>query len=221
MKILLADQLVLFREGLQSLLGREPDMEVVGQTGSFLEAVEQAVQLEPNLVLTDLYLLDGSGLDLLRTIRTRHLGCRVVILSDHASNEHILEAVQSGANGYVLKNTPFDSLLAALRAVWRGEPLLSRPLIRQIVDQNFRHGDRDDLASVSLEVLTLRELEVLREVGAGHSNREIADHLVISEHTVKVHVRNILDKLRLNKRSQIISAARRIPVGLSSPQLFS
>jgi DNA-binding NarL/FixJ family response regulator len=208
-KILIVDQHILFREGLQSLLSREPDMEVVGQTGTVQGAVEQAVRLKPDVVLIDTCLRDGSGLEALRQIKAQQPETRVVILSEQDSNENLLEAFRTGTNGYILKDTPIESLVAALRALGRGEPILSRLLTRRIVEEYARLGYESSGGDVSLDNLTARELEVLRHVGSGASNREIAARLSISEHTVKAHVRNVFEKLRLEKRSQMVNVSRR------------
>jgi DNA-binding NarL/FixJ family response regulator len=215
-KILIVDQHVLFREGLQSLLSREPDMDVVGQTGSVHGAVELVVSLKPDVVLIDTCLRDGSGLEALKLIRAQRPECSVVILSDQDSNENLLEAFRSGTNGYILKDTPIESLVTALRALGRGEPILSRLLLRRIVEEYARLGYEGNGKDISLDALTARELEVLRHVGTGASNREIAARLSISEHTVKAHVRNIFEKLGLEKRSQMVSVSRRHIGGPSS-----
>ena len=188
-------------------------MEVVGQSNTVQGAVEQAANLKPDVVLMDIRLRDGTGLEALKLIKSQGLECSVVILSDQDLNENLFEAFRSGANGYVLKDTPVENLLAALRALGRGEPILSRLLTRRIVEEYSRLSHMGNLGPVSLDKLTLRELEVLRHVGTGASNREIAARLVISEHTVKVHVRNILEKLRLKKRSQMVSVSLRHAVG--------
>jgi DNA-binding NarL/FixJ family response regulator len=215
MRILIADEHVLFREGLQSLLSREPDMEVVGQTSTVQGTVDQAASLMPDMVLMDIRLRDGSGLEALKSIKTQCPECRVVILSDHDSNENLFDAFRSGANGYILKDTPIEKLVNAMRAGRPGEPILSRLLTRRIVEEYARLGHEDNLGDISLDKLTSRELEVLRHVGTGAGNREIAARLTISEHTVKAHVRNILDKLGLKKRSQMVSVSRRNAVGPS------
>jgi DNA-binding NarL/FixJ family response regulator len=208
-KILIADEHVLFREGLQSLLSREPDMDVVGQTSTVQATVEQVVKLKPDVVLLDINLQDGSGLEALRSLKTQIPECSVVILSDQDTNENLFDAFRSGGNGYVLKDTPIESLVTALRALARGEPILSRLLTRRIVEEYARQGYKGNQVELSLDSLTVRELEILRHVGTGASNREIAVRLSISEHTVKAHVRNIFEKLRLEKRSQMVGMSRR------------
>jgi DNA-binding NarL/FixJ family response regulator len=208
-KILIVDEHVLFREGLQSLLSLEPDMEVVGQTSTVQGAVEQVASSKPDVVLMDISLRDGSGLEALKSIKAKYPECGVVILSDQDSNENLYEAFRCGSNGYILKDTPIENLVTALRALARGEPILSRSLIRRIVEEYARLGDEGNRGDILLNSLTARELEVLRHVGTGASNREIAGRLSISEHTVKAHVRNIFEKLSLEKRSQMVSIARR------------
>ena len=219
MKILIVDEHVLFREGLQSLLSLEPDMEVVGQTSTVEGAIEQVASSKPDVVLMDISLRDGSGLEALKSIKAKYPECSVVILSDQDSNENLFEAFRSGSNGYVLKDTPIENLVTALRALMRGEPILSRLLTRRIVEEYARLGHEANRGDISLDSLTARELEVLRHVGTGASNREIAARLSISEHTVKAHVRNIFEKLRLEKRSQMVSASRRYVSRISTRRL--
>ncbi len=219
MKILIVDEHVLFREGLQSLLSLEPDVEVVGQTSTLQGAIEQVANSKPDVVLMDIRLRDGSGLEALKSIKAKYPECNVVILSDQDSNENLFEAFRSGSNGYVLKDTPIENLVTALRALARGEPILSRLLTRRLVEEYARLGYEGNRGDISLDSLTARELEVLRHVGTGASNREVAARLSISEHTVKAHVRNIFEKLRLEKRSQMVSVSRRYLGGISTHRL--
>src|SRR5262249_35175399 len=159
MRILIPADQLLFRDGLQSLLSQEPNMDVVGQTNTVHGAVEQAAAVQPDVVLMDISLRDGSGLEALRAINTQQLPCSVVILSDQDTNENLSEAFRSGAAGYILKDTPVESLLAALRAVGRGERILSRLLTPRLVQEYARLGYEGNVASVSLDSLTVRELE--------------------------------------------------------------
>ena len=190
-------------------------MDVVGQTNTAQGAAELAANLDPDVVLMDTDLRDGTGLEALKVIKAQQLKCKVVILSDHEVNDSLYEAFRSGANGYISKDTPVESLLAALRALGRGEQILSRQLTRQIVEEFSRLGNDGNAGVLSLDGLTSREREVLRHVGTGARNREIAERLTISEHTVKVHVRNILEKLRVKNRSQLVSVSLRNAVGPS------
>lgn len=218
MKVLIADQHVLFREGLERLLSSEPDFQVIGQASRVHEAIEQAITLKPDLVLMDIGLMDGSGLEALKEIMARRPESTVVILTVTDADEYLFEAFHSGARGYLLKDTPIAKLLTALRALRQGEPILSRTMTSRIIKEFYRSGRTLNLEISALDSLTARELEVLRHIGTGASNRDIASRLVISEHTVKVHVRNILEKLKLKNRSQAASFARRSGFGQASSE---
>jgi DNA-binding NarL/FixJ family response regulator len=209
MRVLIADRHILFREGLERLLSTEPDFEVVGQASRLGETVEQALRLAPDLVLLDVELADGSGLDALRQIMARRPQSTVVVFTNRDTDEYLFEAFRAGARGYLIKDTPFASLLTALRRLRQGEPVLSRAMTSRIVQEFYRSGRMAAPDGPALESLTARELQVLRHLARGASNREIADRIVISEHTVKVHVRHILEKLELKNRSQAANAARR------------
>ena len=208
MTVLIVDEHVLFREGLERLLSGEPDFQVVGQAGRLREAVDKAAELIPDLVLLDIGSSNGNGFDTLRAILKQRPGSNVVMLANEDSNEYLFDALRSGARGYLLKNLPFSKLLTALRSLHNGEPLLSRTMTKRIIEEFSRLGQPLNLELSALQKLTARELEVLRHIGMGGSNRAIAARLVISENTVKVHVRNILEKLKLKNRSQAASIAR-------------
>ncbi|MGD8751205.1 MAG: response regulator transcription factor [Anaerolineales bacterium] len=209
MKILTVDDHVLFREGLASLLSEHPDFTVVGEAGTAREAVAKALELKPDLVLLDLNLPDGSGLDVIKSILSRRPETKIVILTIHEAEDLLLAAIRNGAIGYILKNTPVSELLLSLRALGRGEAALSREMTTRLVNgvhQLEKTLNKDD---PELEVLTSREMEVLQLLGARATNREIADQLVIAKNTVKVHVHNILKKLGLKSRLKAGRLARR------------
>ncbi|MGD8750840.1 MAG: response regulator transcription factor [Anaerolineales bacterium] len=209
MKILTVDDHVLFREGLVSLLSEHPDFTVVGEAGTARKAVAKALELKPDLVLLDLNLPDGSGLDVIKSILSRQPETKIVILTIHESEELLLAAIRNGAIGYILKNTPVSELLLSLRALDRGEVALSRTMTTRLVngvhqlDKTLNEDDPD------LEVLTSREVEVLQLLGARATNQEIADQLVIAKNTVKVHVYNTLKKLGFKNRQEAGKFARR------------
>jgi DNA-binding NarL/FixJ family response regulator len=213
MRVLIADRHVLFREGLERLLSGEPDFTVVGQASRRGEAVALAVELQPDLVLLDVELADGSGLEALREIMAQRPASTVVVLTHRDTDETLFAAFRAGASGYLNKDMPFASLLLALRRLRQGEPALSRAMTARIVQEFHRSGRAAAPGGPPLESLTARELQVLRHLGSGASNREIAGRLMISEHTVKVHVRNILEKLGLKNRSQAAHVARRASLG--------
>jgi DNA-binding NarL/FixJ family response regulator len=206
MRILLVDDHVLFREGLVSLLNGQPDFRVVGQAGSVVEAKTMARQLCPDLILMDFGLPDGTGLDATQAILAEQPEIKIVFLTVHEEDDRLFAAIRSGAKGYLLKNVPVTKLLTFLRGTEQGEAAISAAMASRILAEFSRLESprRDRLATGEL---TLRELEVLRELASGASNREIADRLVIAENTVKNHVRNVLAKLNLRNRREATSFA--------------
>ena len=209
MKVLIVDDHALFREGLVSLLNSQPDIMVIGEAGCVDEAIAMARELEPDLVLMDFGLPDGTGLDATQAILAERPETKIVFLTVHEQDDRLFAAIRSGAKGYLLKNVPVSKLLDYLRGVERGEAAISRAMTSQILEEFVRGGAARDPGPDELGGLTSRELEVLRELGTGASNQEIADRLVIAENTVKVHVRNVLAKLDLRNRREAASYARR------------
>src|SRR5574342_952221 len=211
--VLIVDANMIYREGLQALLSKEHDFSVVGQTGSCEEAVGLVMTLEPDLVLMDLHLPSDSGFAALRSIVAERPETAVVVLGSADTDDALLEAVRLGARGYMPKSSPFASLVAALRSLNHGELAISRGVVRRIVEEYQRNGNHNGAGPDALTSLTNRERQVLHLLASGADNRLIADQLVISEHTVKVHVHNILDKLHLRNRAQAASFAQRNQLG--------
>jgi DNA-binding NarL/FixJ family response regulator len=199
--ILVVDDHILFREGLVTMLQTCPDFRVIGEAGSAVEAVEKVSNLRPDLVLLDIGLPDGDGLDVMKVLRMQCPEVKVVMLTVHDTDDHLVKAIRSGANGYLLKTMPMSQVLASIRGVQRGEMAISRKMTRKLLDQFTRQeGEQDELDS--LNALTVREMDVLKQLSAGNTNRQIAKRLFISENTVKIHVHNILKKLRLRTRRE-------------------
>ena len=205
-RIVLVDDHVLFREGLVSLLDAQPDVQVVGQAGSVLDAIELTRTVLPNLVLMDLTLPDGTGVEATRAIRAEAPGTKIVVLTVHEDEEPLFEAIRAGAIGYLFKNVRAVELIETLRGVMRGEAGILGSTARRILDEFARLSPShpDEAAT-----LTAREVEVLHELANGASNQEIAKRLVISENTVKNHVRNVLAKLHFHSRREAADYARR------------
>ena len=206
MRVVLVDDHILFREGLASLLNGQPDMSVVGQAGSVQEGIELARTLQPDLVLLDLGLPPGNGLDAMRAILADRPEAKIVFLTVHEEDDLLFAAIRGGAKGYLLKNTPVSKLLPYLRGVELGEAAITPLLAARILDE-FSHGKPCE-SDETLGEITSREDEVLRELSRGATNREIAERLVISEGTVKNHVSNILSKLHLKNRREAARLAR-------------
>lgn len=208
-KVVILDDHVLFREGLQSLLSKEAKFSVVDQPRSDSTAIEQALQSAPDLLLIDVSPDDKAGLEEVKRLVTSLPETKVVILTETYTDVSLFEALRAGAQGYILKDAPFTTLLASLRAVLDGEIALSRQMASRLAEEFRRLGKHLRPGTGPLNSLSLREIEVLERLGKGATNREIAAELVISEHTVKSHVRNILEKLKLKKRAQAADFARR------------
>lgn len=209
MRVLIVDDHVLFREGLVSLLKAQPDITVLGEVGCVSEAVAMARELGPDLILMDFGLPDGTGLDATQAILAERPQTKIVFLTVHEQDDRLFAAIRSGAKGYLLKNVPVSKLLDYLRGVQDGEAAISPTMTSHILDEFARLGRALDSDPAELGELTPRELEVLRELATGATNQEIADRLVITDNTVKVHVRNILAKLNLPNRRAAADFAQR------------
>jgi DNA-binding NarL/FixJ family response regulator len=207
--VLILDDHVLFREGLESLLASEPAFRVVRQPDNDEAPLVFARRAAPNLLLIDVAPGDRARLELVKHLVTELPESRVVILTETYTDESLFDALRSGAQGYILKDAPFATLVSSLRAVLEGDIALSRQMASRLAEEFRRMGRQLIPGTGPLNSLSPREIQVLEHLGRGTSNREIAIALVISEHTVKSHIRNILEKLKLKNRAQAASFARR------------
>lgn len=207
MRILIADDHALFRDSLKSLLEAQGH-QVIGQAATGREAVELTAKLEPDLVLMDLSMPDIDGLAATRLICADQQDTKVVILTAADDDEKLFEAIKSGAQGYLLKNLESEQFFSLLERVAAGEPGLTPTLARKLLNE-FAHPAKPDKAE-DPDALTEREREVLELLVQGvTTNRKLSQTLGVSENTIKFHVRNILDKLHLNNRAQVVSYALR------------
>ena len=209
MRILIVDDHILFREGLSGLLRSQPDMQVVGECGNVQEAIECAVQIAPDVILMDFSLPDGPGLEATPAILAVRPQTQIIFLTVHEDDERLISAVRAGAKGYLLKNLSVNRLLAALRALEKGEVALSRTMMARILEEFVNTPPPTKQEPSPLIDLTAREIEVLQELAGGITNQEIANRLFISENTVKNHVHNILEKLNMDNRREAIDFARK------------
>ena len=210
-RILLADDHPVVRDGLAAILGTQPDFAIVGQASTGAEAVQLAAQLHPDVILLDLEMPGMDGVEALRRIRAARAEAQVIVFTAFDADERILGAVQAGAKGYLLKGAPRDELFKAVRVVGEGGSLL-QPVVASKLLQHISSRDQ-----IIVETLTDREMEVLQWLAQGKSNKEIAAALVISERTVKFHVSSILGKLGASNRTEAVTiAAQRGLVRLSS-----
>lgn len=208
MRILIADDHALFRDSLRSLLEAR-GLEVLGEARNGREAVELAKELKPDVVLMDLSMPELDGLSATRLISADQPEVKVVVLTASDEDTKLFEAIKSGAQGYLLKNLESEDFFALLDGVNRGEPALTPALARKLLHE-FARPSQPPAQPQAPDALTDREREVLELLVAGiTSNRKLAKQLGVSENTVKFHVRNILDKLHLNNRAQVVSYAIR------------
>ncbi|KOG44126.1 LuxR family transcriptional regulator [Streptomyces virginiae] len=208
-RVVVADDQELVRSGFAMILDAQEDIEVVAEAGDGTAAVEAVARLAPDVVLLDIRMPVLDGIEACRTISARS-SCRTVMLTTFDSDEYVYEALHAGASGFLLKDVRRDDLVHAVRVVAAGESLLAPSVARRLIEEYTavtgaaaRHG----LRAERLEVLTARERETLLHLGRGLSNAEIAASLVVSEHTVKSHVGNVLAKLGLRDRIQAVICA--------------
>jgi DNA-binding NarL/FixJ family response regulator len=216
MRVLLADDHALFRAGIASLL-HAWGLEVVGEAANGVEALELTRRLRPDLVLMDIAMPDCDGLEATRLIKAELAETRIVMVTVSDDDEDVFEAVKSGAEGYLLKDMSRDDLRRTLDAVAAGEPALSPALAARILDE-FARLAREGPAKAAEDELTPRERDVLELVAVGATNREMAEALHLSEHTVNFHMKNILHKLHLRNRAQAVAYAIRSGLLERQPQ---
>jgi DNA-binding NarL/FixJ family response regulator len=200
LRLLVVDDHEVVREGLVAMLDRRPNFQVVAEAGTVAEAVDNARRFQPDLVIMDVRLPDGSGIEACRDIRAEMPQTRVVILTSYPDEEAVFSAIVAGASGYLLKQVRSRDLVAALEAVGRGESLLDPAVTEKVLDRVRRiatGGAQDDLAQ-----LTSQEQKILLLVAEGKTNKEIASEVFLSDKTVKNYVSSILSKLNLQRRAQ-------------------
>ncbi|WP_433330558.1 response regulator [Spirillospora sp. CA-294931] len=208
-RVLIADDHPVVRQGLSTFLGIQDDIEVVGEAADGLAAVSLAESLRPDIVLMDLKMPGADGLAALTELRARGVAARVLVLTSITERGHVLPAVQAGAAGYLYKDVDPQALVQAIRAVHDGHVLFAPDAAEAMLASDARSDDR------GLAALTEREREVLVHIARGRSNREIARALVVSEKTVKTHVSNLLMKLGVQDRTQAALYAVRHGIGLA------
>ncbi|WP_299645109.1 response regulator transcription factor [uncultured Chloroflexus sp.] len=210
-RILLADDQTLVRQGIQTLLDLEEDLIVVGAAANGQQALTMVEQMQPDVVLMDVRMpvMDGVAATGEITKRWPHIG--VIILTTFDDDEYVIEGLKAGARGYMLKDADSSEIVEAVRIVARGEALIQPSITRKVLAEFTRLAGRGAPAMLPLaEPLTEREMDVLRGIAIGQSNREIADQLCISEGTVKNHVSSLLAKLAVRDRTQAIIRARKL-----------
>ena len=192
LKVLIIDDHPLMRRGIQQLVELEEGFEVVGDAGNGSEGINLALQTSPDLIILDLNMKGLSGLDTLKALRAEDVAARIVILTVSDAKNDIFTLIDAGADGYLLKDTEPDTLLSQLKRIAQGEVILSDSIKNLLLERQSSQSPIDSL--------TDREIDVLRLVATGLSNKQIAGQLFISEETVKVHIRNLLRKLNVHSR---------------------
>jgi RNA polymerase sigma factor (sigma-70 family) len=217
-RVLLADDEALVRSGLRLILESEDEIEVIGEAQNGAEAVAMTRELDPDVVLMDIQMPEMNGLEATREIVAlgREDTARVLVLTTFELDEYVYEALRAGASGFLLKRTPAADLLAAVRVVAGGEALLAPSVTRRLIDQFAKRPVESRPTSDALDELTEREREVLAHIAQGLSNGEIAERLVLTEGTVKTHIKRIFMKLSLRDRAQAVIFA--YDVGLVEPK---
>jgi DNA-binding NarL/FixJ family response regulator len=214
-RVVLADDQELVRSGFAMILNAQPDIEVVAEAGSGGDAITAVREHAPDVVLLDVRMPQVDGIEAARVV-CAETDCRVIMLTTFDQDDYVYDALYAGASGFLLKDVRRDDLVHAVRVVAAGESLLAPTVTRRLISDLTRSRPRPGpQAAERLAVLTVRELETLRLLGRGLSNAEIAAAMVVSEHTVKTHVSNVLTKLGLRDRAQAVITV--YETGLISP----
>ncbi|NLW58805.1 MAG: response regulator transcription factor [Firmicutes bacterium] len=198
--VYIVDDHPFVREGLKAYLSTDPEIRIVGEAGDGETALPALKELAPEVAIIDLHLPKVSGVEVIKAIKESELKTQVIILSSFCEDEEIMAAIDAGALSYLLKDSPPEKLLAAVKAAQRGEPLLHPRIVKKLM-QRVRQE------KPAIEPLTAKEKEVLRQLVQGKSNKEISAVLYISETTVKTHVSSILQKLQVKDRTQAVIKA--------------
>ena len=209
-RVLIADDHALFRRGLIMVLEAEPDIEVVAEAQDGTEVIGKAEEFVPDVLLMDVRMPKLNGIEAARAIRESVPSAKIVMLTVSDEEDDLFDAIKAGANGYLLKEISIEEVADAIRAVVQGQSLISPSMASKLLNEfNTLVKRAEEKQQFPAPRLTDRELEVLKLVAQGMSNREIAEHLYISENTVKNHVRNILEKLHLHSRMEAVVYAVR------------
>lgn len=205
-RILLTDDHTLFRQGLRTLIGVEPDLEVCGEAANAADAISQAAELRPDIVLMDIGMPGLSSFEGCRQIRKNRPETRILFLTMYDDEDYLVECMEAGGSGYVLKDSPAVQLLSAIRDVYRGGSFLSPRMLSQLVD-DFRSRIKTDQRQPRFATLTQREKEILKLLAEGNSVKEIACTLNLSVKTVEAHKFNLMRKLDIHNKAQLVQYA--------------
>ena len=202
-KLLIVDDHTVVREGIGAMLRREPDFKIVGEASNGLEAVDKARDLSPDVILMDLRMPELDGVEAITRIKADNQEIKFIILTTYSDDEYIFRGIAAGARAYLLKDAPREELFKAIRAVSRGESLIQPVVASRVLDKLAELSRKTPAA----DVLSEREIEVLRLMAKGVSNKDIADHLSITQSTVKTHITSIFQKLNVTTRTEAVTTA--------------
>ncbi|MBI4319033.1 MAG: response regulator transcription factor [Chloroflexi bacterium] len=207
-RVMLADDHTLLREGIRVLLEAQPDIEVVAEAADGRQAVAKAHELKPDVVLMDIGMPAMNGLEATKQIKRNDPDVQVVVLTMHDNEEYIFQILNAGAAGYVLKRAAATELVSAIRAVHEGESFLHPAVAKKVIQEYLRRGEGSD-EQEGIDRLTDREREILKLIAEGHTNQAIADELCLSVKTVQTHRTHIMEKLGMHDRTELVKYAIR------------
>jgi two-component system response regulator NreC len=205
-RIVIAEDHTILREGLKMLLSSNPDLEVVGEARDGLEAIRAVDSYKPDLILMDLSMPRMNGVGAIQEIKKQSPATKILVLTVHKTEEHILTALKTGADGYILKDATHSELMMAIEYIFSGRSYLS-PGISEKVIEGYLEGRKSVKSSTSWDTLTQREREILKMIAEGYRNKDIADYLCISAKTVEKHRANLMKKLDLHSASSLTAFA--------------
>ena len=204
-RIVIADDHPVVREGIEAMLKREPDFKVVGEASNGLEAIKKVRELSPDVVLMDLRMPELDGVEAITRIKAENQDVKFIILTTYSDDEYIFQGIAAGARAYLLKDAPREELFKAIRAVSKGESLIQPVVASRVLDRLAELSKKTPAS----ETLSEREIEVLRLMAKGVSNKDIADQLSITQSTVKTHITSIFQKLNVTTRTEAVTSALR------------
>ncbi len=205
-RVVIAEDHTILREGLRALLSSSPELEIVGEAGDGRDAIQCAEKVKPNLVLMDLSMPRMNGMDAIREIKRMCPGTKILALTVHKAEEYVLASLQAGADAYVLKDATHAELMVAVKSVLAGKRYLSPGISEKVIEGYLEGRKRSKLRS-PWDILTQREREVLKLIGEGYKNKEIAEYLCLSVKTVETHRANLMRKLDLHDVSALTTFA--------------